>query len=249
MMRRVARTYSPFYRERGVRISQQLAEAQFDAYAKALRAAGLRVHFVEADDDFPDCVFVEDPAVVWPPRALMTRMTPHREGEQLLVEAALLRWHEIERLPPGARLEGGDVLHVGDTTYVGLTKRTNEEGIQALRDFMGGAGRRVVKVPVNKSLHLKSAVTYLGDGVLLAAPGLVETGSFEVDDVLLADASEPRAANCLRVNDRLLIPQGYPKTERRLRDFAEHVGAGVLPLDISEFEKGDGSVTCLCLVW
>lgn len=249
LMRRVPDSYAPFYRERGVDISRELALAQFDAYADALRGAGLSVHFVEADEAYPDCVFLEDPAVVWSPRALMARMAPHREGEQPPVEAALSEWHEVVRLPPGARLEGGDVLHAGDTTYVGLTGRTNERGVEALADFLRPAGRRVVKVPVNKYLHLKTAVTYLGDGALVAAPEFVSTRYFDLGEVIPVEPAELGAANCLRAGRHLLIPEGYPATEKRLRRFAEGRGVEVVRLNISEFEKGMGSLTCLSIIW
>ena len=249
LMRRVAATYAPHYQERGIPISQERAESQFEAYARALRAAGLDVHFVESDEDYYDCVFIEDTAIVWPRRALLGRLARHREGEQPPVEAKLHRWHEIVKMSPDARLEGGDVLHIEQTTYVGLTKRTNDAGIEALREFMSPSGRRVVKVPVDKSLHLKSAATYLGNGTIIVAPGLIEARHFEVDDVIFTDGAEHRAANCLRVREHLLIPEGCPATEKRLRNFAAKTGVEVVLLDISEFEKGDGSMTCLSIIW
>lgn len=248
-MRDPAQAYAPFYRERGIQISQELAGSQFDAYADALVAAGLEVHFVAHDDDYPDCVFLEDAAVVWPPSALVARMTPHREGEQAAVELALRRWHAVEPLPPGALLEGGDVLHIEGTTYVGLTSRTNEAGAEALREFMRPSGQTVVAVRVGECLHLKTAATYLGDGVLVAAPDLVDVNQFDVRDVIPVDASERDAANCLRVRNHLLIPAGRPRAEKLLRTFAERKGVEVVPLDISEFQKADGSLTCLSLVW
>lgn len=128
MMRRFPASYVPFYRQRGVSISGELAAAQHQAYADALRAAGLRVHLLEGDEAFPDCVFLEDPAVAWPPGALLGRLAPHREGEQPPVRAALERWFTVTELPAAARLEGGDVMHADDATYVGLSGRTNQAG-------------------------------------------------------------------------------------------------------------------------
>lgn len=249
LMRRVPDAYAPFYRARGISISRELARAQHTAYADALQAAGVQVHLVDGDEAWPDCVFVEDPAVVVPPRALIGRLAPHREGEPAAVEAALRRWHQTVPLPDGARLEGGDVLHVEDTTYVGLTARTNQRGADALREFLAPEGRRVVAVPVAKYLHLKTAVTYLGNGTLAAVPDFGGVDAFDVDDVVLADEGEPVAANCLRVNDHLLTVAGNPRTELRLRGFGERHGVRVVPLEISEFEKGEGSLTCLSLLW
>ncbi|HEX6369932.1 MAG TPA: arginine deiminase family protein [Longimicrobium sp.] len=248
-MRAVPDSYAPFYHDRGISISNAKAREQHRAYADALRAAGVEVHLVPADEAYPDCVFVEDPAMVWAPRALMGHLAPHREGEPPPVEAALRRWHAIERMPDGARLEGGDVLHAGDTTYVGLTTRTNEAGVQALRAFLAPAGRRLVAVPIEKYLHLKTAVTWLGDGTLVAVPDCGPLDAFEVDDVIYTDPAEPSASNCLRVGGHLLIPRGNPRTEVRLRAFAERHGVHVVPLDVSEFEKGEGSLTCLSILW
>lgn len=249
LMRRPPDSYAPFYRARGISIDMEKARAQHAAYGEALRAAGLEVHLLDGDEAWPDCVFIEDPAVVAAPRALIGRLAPHREGEPPPVEAALRRWHEIVHLPRDARLEGGDVLHVEDTTYVGLTARTNEAGVAALREFLAPEGRRVVAVPVPKYLHLKTAATYLGNGVLAAVPDFEGVRAFEVDDVLLVDEGEPVAANTLRVRGHLLTVQGNPRTEARLRAFAERHGVRVVPLEITEFEKGEGSLTCLSVIW
>lgn len=249
LMRRIPDSYAPFYRARGISISSDLARAQHAAYADALRGAGAEVHLLEADEAWPDCVFVEDPAVVVPPRALIGRLAPHREGEFAAVEAELRRWHQTVPLPDGARLEGGDVLNVEDTTYVGLTARTNERGVDALREFLAPEGRRVIAVPVPKYLHLKTAATYLGNGALVAVPDFAGVDAFDVDEVILVDEGEPVTSNCLRVNDDLLIVAGNPRTEVRLRAFAERNGVRIVPLEISEFEKGEGSLTCLSLLW
>lgn len=249
LMRRVPDSYAPFYQARGVSISNALARAQHAAYADALRAAGVEVHFVDADEAWADCVFIEDPAVVAPPRALIGRLTAHRAGEPGPVEAALRRWHQTVPLPDGARLEGGDVLHVEDTTYVGITERTNEAGAEALREFLRPAGRRVVSVPVTDYFHLKTAVTYLGNGTLVAVRDCPGIDGFAADEVIFVDEAEPVAANCLRVNGDLLVVAGNPRTEARLRAFGERHGVRVVPLQISEFQKGDGSLTCLSLLW
>ena len=142
------------------------------------------------------------------------------------------------------------MLHVDETTYVGLSMRTNEEGAEALRDFLSPFERRVIPVPATEWMHLKSAVTYLGDGTLVAAPTFKKAlRYFEVEDVILTDPAERAAANCLRLRDHLLIPMRYPATEKRLRSFAEQNGVEVVPVDISEFEKGKGSLTCLSIIW
>ena len=188
-------------------------------------------------------------AVVFDNRALMGRLTPHREGEQLGVEAELRQQHEVLRLPAGALLEGGDVMHIGQTTYVGLTSRTNEAGVEALREFLRPSGQRIVMVSVEKSLHLKTVATYLGNETLITAPDLVDTSLFEVEETIFTERGEEGAANCLRIADDLLISTGKPRTQRRLRSFAEKNRVKLVPLEISEFEKGNGSLTCLSIIW
>jgi dimethylargininase len=99
------------------------------------------------------------------------------------------------------------------------------------------------------SPHLKSVVTYLGNGTIVVAPDFIDTNSFAIENVIFTDRNEIRAANCLRINQHLLIARGNPATEKRLRDFAEQNDVTVVVLDLSEFEKGDGSLTCLSLIW
>ncbi|MBA3767447.1 MAG: N(G),N(G)-dimethylarginine dimethylaminohydrolase [Acidobacteria bacterium] len=249
MVRDIAHTYVELYRQAGITVFPELMESQHAAYVSALRASGLSLHRVAAANDYPDCVFIEDVAVVFGARALIGRIAPHREGEQGEVADALAEWHEIIRLPPGAKLEGGDVMHIGETTYVGLSERTNEAGIEALRDFLHPARQRVVEVRVEKALHLKTAATYLGDGTLVAARDLLDTSPFEVADIIFTERDERGAANCLRILDHLLISTGRPATAKRLRTFAERNGVNLIALDNSEFEKGNGSLTCLSLIW
>jgi dimethylargininase len=249
VMRRVPDSYAPFYRARGIHIDNELARAQHAAYADALRSAGLQVHLLDGYEAWPDCVFIEDPAVVIPPRALIGRLTEHREGEPPPVEVALRQWHQTMQLPADARLEGGDVLHVEDTTYVGLTARTNQRGVDALREFLAPEGRRVVAVPVDKYLHLKTAATYLGNGTLVAVHDFDGVGAFDVEEVIRTDEGEPVSSNCLRINGDLLVVAGNPRTEVRLRAFGERHGVRVVPLEISEFQKGEGSLTCLSIPW
>lgn len=253
LVRRIPKSYPVAYQKLGRVISLERAERQHAAYVSALRNAGLEVSFVAADNRYPDCVFIEDTAVVWDDRVLMTRMGPvneyeylKREGEQTAVEDALRNTHRVSRMKPPATLEGGDVLHLDDVTHVGLSPQTNEAGARELSAFLG---RRVVTTPISKCLHLKGAATYLGDGTLLVNSSLVNASAFMVDEFIEVHPKEDNVANCLRIGKHLLIPAGYPITERKLRRFAENHNLEVVSLDISEFEKGDGSLTCLSILW
>jgi dimethylargininase len=249
LVRRFPPTYSSFYRQKGIDLDPSLALEQHRAYARALGECGLAVDQLPADEAFYDCVFVEDTAVVWRSTVLVTSIAEHREGEQAAVKAHFAGTHDIVEMPSGARLEGGDVLHSDDVTYVGLSSRTNQSGADALAKFMERAGRPVVPVEVVNALHLKTAVTYLGNGTVIAAPGCVDLDRFTNVAVIHTSPGEDGAANCLRINDSLLIPSGYPFSELALKAFADANGIQTRVLDISEFEKGGGSLSCLSLLW
>ena len=245
-MRRLPRSYLTYYAARGVPIDMPRADRQQSAYARALAAGSLSIETVDADERFADAVFIEDTVVVWDDRVLRTRMAPHREGEQRAVLDRLRATHEILTLPAGATLDGGDVMHAGETTYVGRSSRTNASGAGALREFL--APRRVVEVPVERTLHLKSAATWLGNGTLLAAGELVAVTAFDAAAVILTTPGEEKAANALRVGSHLLCLDGYSGTGQRLAEFARSHQLTLQPLDMSEFEKGDGSLTCLSVI-
>jgi dimethylargininase len=242
--------YAATYRARGIPIDAALAGRQHAAYVEALREAGIGVHTLDGDPAYYDCVFVEDTAIVWGSAALIARMGgAHRDGEQAAVRDALGRSHQLCEVPPGGHIDGGDVLHCDGATFVGRSSRTNDIGIAALRRFLEPFGRSVTAVPVARALHLKSAVTYLGDGVLIAARELIDMAAMPGLEVIATVAGEAGAANCLRVGGHLLMPSGYPVTEHAVTAFATKHGVTIHRLDISEFEKGGGGLTCLSLLW
>jgi dimethylargininase len=225
------------------------AAQQHHAYVRALEQAGLRVETLPTDETFYDCVFVEDTAVVWRQAVLIGAMgTRDRQGEQRAVTEWLARTHTVIDLPPGALLEGGDVMHTDEVTYVGLSARTNTAGTEALRDFMARVGRPVVVIPVTSALHLKTVATYLGNETVIAADG-IDLDRFKGLTVVKTAPGEAGAANCLRLANTLVVPSGYPASERALKAFAYAHHLRVEVLDISEFEKGGGSLTCLSLLW
>ena len=248
LVRRPPRSYASFYENHGLGIDMALYDRQHAAYVDALKAAGLEIQVIAPDESFADGVFIEDTAVVWGDRALRTRMTAHREGEQAAVLAHLAATHETVTLPPGATLDGGDVLHTEKITYVGRSARTNAAGAQALREFLSPARRRVVEVPVERCLHLKSAATWLGNETMLAAHDLIDIGYFEAERVLFTAQGEEKAANTIRIGNHLLALSGYPETARTLWEFAQYRKLELHLLDMTEFEKGDGSLTCLSIM-
>ncbi|WP_158883707.1 dimethylargininase [Amycolatopsis anabasis] len=226
-----------------VPVNVELALSQHDAYRAALAAAGWEVREVEPADDCPDSVFVEDALVVCDDLAVLTRSgAPERRGERPGAERAArelgLRTAAVE--PPGC-LDGGDVLQVGAAVYVGRGGRTNASGIRQLRALLEPLGRRVIPVRLRAVLHLKSAVTALPDGTFLALPDLFEPGAIP--------AARPveEEAGCHVVplgGDEVLISASAPRTA----GFLDDLGYRVRVVDIGEFEKLEGCVTCLSVL-
>ena len=250
LVRRPPASYASVYASRRIPIDGAVAARQHAAYVAALQQAGVAVQIIEGDPAYYDCVFVEDTTIVWRRAALSVRMANRdRDGEQQAVRRALSRTHTIVDVPAGGNIDGGDVLHCDDTTFVGESSRTNAIGIDALRRFLEPFGRHVVAVPVERALHLKTAVTYLGDGTLIAARGLIDLGQMSGFRILATAPGEDGAANCLRVGRHLVVAAGYPATETLLTDFAARHRLAIHTLNISEFEKGGGGLTCLSLLW
>jgi len=217
------------------------ARTQHAAYESALRDLGCDVRALPADDSLPDCVFVEDVAVVLDDRAILTRSaTATRGSETPAIAEALAPFRDLVSIEPPGTLDGGDVLRVGRTLYVGRTARTNSNAIEQLADL--ASGYRVIGVDVEGCLHLKSAVTLVGPDLLLANPRWVRP--FSDHPIVEIDPSEPHAANGLRIGSKLLYPASFPKTRRRL----EERGIAIVPLDLSELQKAEGAVTCCSLV-
>jgi dimethylargininase len=249
LVRKPSHSYIDYYTHEGWNISKDSVNQQHQAYVNALESAGLTISYVEPDERCPDGVFVEDAAIVLKKHALVTRMIQRRQQEHDTIEACLQKTHIVSRPGGDLQLEGGDVLHVSDTTYVGLSGRTNQLGAECLKTFLMSFGRNVEKIPVDNCLHLKSGVTYLGDGTLIAISGWFNLRKFDVEDVLYVQSGEHFAANCLRIRDKLLIPQGCPQTEKLIRRFAEKHNVQVIPLDTTEFHKGGGLLTCMSIIW
>ena len=224
-----------------VLIDPTLADSQWSDYVDALRAADWDVVEVPAATDLADSVFVEDAVVVFGDLAVITRPgSEHRRGEidGVLETVAQLGLQSTRIEGPGT-LDGGDVLKVGNTVYVGRGGRTNAEGIRQLRAILEPTGRRVVAVPVTKVLHLKSAVTALPDGTILGHPDYV-------DDARLfspfLEVPEPEGAHVVVLSpDSVLMSASAPLSIQLI----ESLGYRVVAVELSEFEKLEGCVTCL----
>ncbi len=224
-------------------VDVDLALRQHAAYVAAVAGAGWEIREVAPADDCPDSVFVEDTVVVMGDLAVLARSVepsrrPELPGTAAAVAAAGLRTASIEE--PGT-LDGGDVLQVGSTVYVGRGGRTNAEGIRQLRRLAATVGRTVVAIPMSKALHLKSAVTALPDGTFLIFEDLVDAALFPA---VRSVPEEPGAHVVPLGGDNVLIAASAPATVAMVAD----LGFTPIVVDITEFERLEGCVTCLSVL-
>lgn len=226
-------------------INVALAQRQHAEYRQALAAAGLVVETLPADERFPDSCFMQDPAVVIAGRAVIGRPgAASRRGEEEALAALLAARFPLSRIVAPGTLEGGDVLLLPDRVVVGRSGRTNAAGIAQLAVALADVGLPVYAAPVEGYLHLMTAVTHLGRGMLLAVEGWPLPPLADLE-VLRVPPAEAYAANVLAIGDRVIMPAGYDRTAAMLAA----AGFTVLPVPMSEFAKADGGVTCLALVW
>lgn len=221
------------------------ARLQHAAYCDALRHADCRIVEVPAAHELPDSVFIEDTAVVLDEVAIMTRPgAPKRRAEVTAVADELARHRRIEHLRAPATLDGGDVLRIGRTLYVGESGRTNSAGTAQLRDIAAPFGYTVTPVPVTGCLHLKTAVTAVSPDLLLLNPVWVDPAVFDSMHHITVAPGEPFAANALCAGTRTIYPAGFPRTAQHLED----AGIALITIDVSELAKAEGGVTCCSVI-
>jgi dimethylargininase len=220
------------------------ALAQHAAYREALAAAGWRVVEAPPADDQPDATFVEDTAVVVGTRVLLTRPGhPSRAGEVDSVAKTLAELGvPTVGLPPGCRLDGGDMLTVGRTVYIGLSARTDKAAAEAVTALLGGDGWQVRPVPVTGCLHLKTAVTALPDGTLFGKPEWVDAAALGAP---VLPAPEPAGTGLLRLGGNLV---GVSAAAPRTAELLAARGLEPVVLDVGEFEALDASPSCLSVL-
>jgi dimethylargininase len=221
------------------------AAAEHAAYEDALRALGASVVRAAPAPELPDAVFVEDTAVVLDEIAILARPgAPVRRAEVASVSEVLGRYRPLATMASPATLDGGDVLRAGRALFVGISSRTGREAVEQLARLLRPWDYRVVGVAVTECLHLKSAVTEVADGLLLANPRWVRAADFAPLEVLPVSEEEPGAANALKLGGAVVFPEHYPLTARRLTE----AGIRVLPVPNREIAKAEGGVTCCSLI-
>lgn len=227
-------------------IRVDVARAQHAEYLRALESLGVRVVLLPELDENPDAVFVEDVVVALDEVAVLTRPgAASRRGEVTAMADAISPFRQLVQIEPPATLDGGDVLRLGRTLYVGRTARTSEVGIAALRDLVAPFGYEVREVAVAGALHLKTAVTQVGPSWILVNPAWVDPNAFEGFEALHVDPEEPFAANAVLVNGALIHSSAFPRTQETLRAH----GLRVVSVDASELAKAEGGVTCCSVLF
>jgi dimethylargininase len=227
-------------------IDYQRACEQHRRYEDALRDLGVDIISLRAEPDMPDSVFVEDTALVLDECAILLNPgAASRRTEIPSIERALSSYRKIYRLQPPATIDGGDILRLDRTIYVGISGRSTENAVEQMKIFLEPYRYEVRAVRVSGCLHLKSGVTQVGEKTLLINPSWVEREDFPGMDFIEVDPSEPYAANAVLVGETIIFPAAFPKTQVKLAD----AGIRMSIVDADELAKAEGALTCCSLIF
>ena len=226
----------------------ELALKQHEAYCVALAQCGITLTRLEPDPNYPDSTFVEDTAILTSHGAVLARPgAPSRGGEVASMRRVLADFFpNLASIEAPGTVDGGDVCEAGNHFFIGLSERTNEAGAQRLTELLAPSCYTSCAVDIRDIdglLHLKSGLASLGDNRLVAAEGLAGRTEFAGFDLVVVSVKETYAANCVKVNDQVLVAAGYPAFERTLR----RLDYQTITLEMSEFQKMDGGLSCLSL--
>ncbi len=219
------------------------AQDQHKAYCVALEELGLDLILLAPDDTKPDSCFVEDTAIIHGTKAFITRMAINsRRGEETTVREELEKHLDVSRCQPPAMIEGGDAIHLSDELIIGETQRTNARGIEEASEYLQIPVKTIKDAAI---VHLKSHVTYLGKGIVICTERYMNHPELIQFEKLVVEKKEAYAANTLAIGDVVLMTKGYPVSAQLVRD----AGFDIVTLDMSEFEKCEGALTCLSLLF
>lgn len=218
---------------------------QHEQYIEALKKCGCNVTILDADEKYPDSTFVEDVAIVTEKCAIITKPSASsRKGEEKEIIDVLKKFYNnIEFLYDNACLDGGDILRFENHFYIGQSKRTNAEGAKQLTKILNKYGYTTSTVPVKKILHLKTGIVYLKENTFIGTGEFINNDIFKDFTVINVDRREAYSANCILINDNVIIPKNFPNSKKALID----AGYKTIEVEMSEFEKMDGGLTCLSL--
>jgi dimethylargininase len=223
----------------------ETAIKQYSKYVEALTECGLEVIILEPDENFPDSTFVEDTALLTPHCAIICNPgAPSRKGEIVAIRQVLKRYFSaIEQIADPGKVDGGDILRAGTHYYIGISERTNLPGAQQLISILNKYSLSGYTVPLHHVLHLKSGVSYLENDNLVVAGEFKKKSEFHHFNLIKVAADEAYAANCVWINEKVLIATGFPKTKIAI----EKAGYKTIEIDVAEFRKIDGGLSCLSL--
>lgn len=218
---------------------------QHDVYIKALQKCGLEVTILDADERFPDSVFIEDIALLTTKCAIVTLPgAPSRMAENDGIENVLGQFYQhVEFIVPPGTIDGGDIMMVGDHFYIGLSDRTNEAGARQMIAILEKVGLTGTTIAIKDVLHLKTGVAYLENKTLLISKKMASLKAFDEYNKIIVDEHEAYAANSVWINGKVLVPAGYSKTAAQI----EGAGYEIISVDVSEYQKLDGGMSCLSL--
>ena len=222
-----------------------IAIIQHRKYTEALKECGLEVKILEADENFPDSTFVEDTAICTSKCAVITNPgAASRNGEKSGMKFVLQDYfNQIEEIKFPGTLDGGDVMKTGNHFFIGISERTNKEGAEQLIQILKKYGYSGSVIELKNILHLKTGVSYLENNNLLLSGELINIKEFEKYNKIVISPEESYSANSLWINGNVMTPIGYPCTKEKI----EKLGYDILELDMSEFRKLDGGLSCLSL--
>jgi dimethylargininase len=226
-------------------INLELARKQHSDYESALESIGCQIHRLQELPDCPDSVFVADPCFVFDEIAIITR--PGAESRRLetdSVSKAMKTFRELRFIEAPGTLDGGDVLCLGKEVFVGLSRRTNESGLDQIQKFLNPFGYSVTGIHLMDCLHLQTAVTQVGQDTLLVNRTWIDPSIFRDWKIIDVHSSEPFAANALMIGDFVLFPATFRETQKRL----ETNGIRIVSVDVSELAKAEAGVTCCSLI-
>ncbi|MEN1967547.1 arginine deiminase family protein [Lentibacillus sp. N15] len=218
---------------------------QHQAYIESLKQCHVAIKELPASEGFPDSTFVEDTAVLTPEFAVITNPgAASRNAEIKEMEPVLKEFYtDIRYIKAPGTLDGGDVLQIDDHFYIGISARTNEAGATQLKEILESSHYQATIVPLKKFFHLKTGVAYLGKNLIVAAGEFIDHPAFNQYDKIVVPDEDEYAANCILVNDYVIIPKGYPATRKQMID----KGYQTIELEMTEFQKHDGGLSCLSL--
>ena len=220
---------------------------QHRAYCKVLERCGLKLMVLDPDLLHPDAPFVEDTAIIAGKLAMITRLGDvRRRGEEERISGILAGTFGIRTIQPPGSIDGGDVLKINNHFYVGISQRTNESGAKQLSSFLLEEGFTSSFVPVVNSLHLKTGATYIGNNTIIATQEFARMEEFGKFRIVVVNPDDSYAANCLLVNGNLLIPANFPNAKERIQEISK---IDIIEVQMSEFQKMNGGLTCLSIIF